>query len=95
MEFPQDIWEKIKSFIPKDKDMKSPTSDCIKHLVLYDIHLRQFQACPRMTFAQHAFFALQRIKMAKQRQREEEQEDRRQWRRAGRIARRIIESRLV
>ena len=95
MEFPQDICEKIKSFIPKDKDMKSPTSDCIKHLVLYDIHLRQFQACPSMTFAQHAFFALHRIKMAKQRTRQEQEEDRRQWRRAGEIARRILESRPV
>ena len=92
MEFPQDICEKIKSFISKDKDMKSPTSDCIKHLVLYDIHLRQFQAFPEMSFSQHAFVALQRIKMAKQRQREEEHL---RWERTREIARRIIRRRPV
>ena len=94
MEFPQDICEKIKSFIPKDKDMKSPTSDCIKHLVLYDIHLRQFQAFPCMSFVQHAIVAIRRIKMAKQRQREEEEENIR-WDRAREIARRILERRQV
>ena len=92
MEFPQDICEKIKSFISKDKDMKSPTSDCIKHLVLYDIHLRQFQAFPHMSFVEHAFVALQRIKIVKQRQREEE---RLRWERTREIARRILESRPV
>ena len=94
MEFPQDICEKIKSFISKDKDMKSPTSDCIKHLVLYDIHHRQIQACQRMSFAQHAIFAIHRIKMAKQRQREEHV-DRLLWERAGVIARTIKRRRPV
>jgi len=94
MEFPQDICEKIKSFISKDKDMKSPTSDCIKHLVLYDIHYCQFQAFPHMSFVEHAFLALQRIKIVKQRQREEEEENIR-WERAREIARRILESRPV
>ena len=75
--------------------MKSPTSDCIKHLVLYDIHHRQFQAFPRMSFVQHAILALQRIKVAKQKQREEEEEDRLRWERAGVIARMIIRSRPV
>ena len=67
MEIHHEVCEKIKSFIPRDKDMKSPTSDCIKHLVLYDIHLRQFQAFPRMSFVQHAIVALRIIKSDKER----------------------------
>ena len=94
MEIPHEVCEKIKSFIPRDKDMKSPTSDCIKHLVLYDIHYCQFQAFPHLSFVEHAFVALQRIKIVKQRQREEEEEHRR-WERAREIARRILERRPV
>ena len=75
MEIPHEVCEKIISFIPRDKDMKSPTSDCIKHLVLYDIHHRQFQAFPRMSFAQHAIDALRIIKSNKERRQQQEEEE--------------------
>ena len=63
MELPKEVIETIKSFIPRDRDMKSPTSDCIKHLVLYDIHLINFQKFPHMTFIQHAFMAIRDKKL--------------------------------
>ena len=61
MELPQEVIEKIMSFIPGDKDLKSPTSDCIRHLVLYDIHLVNFQRFPHMSFIQHAFMAIKKM----------------------------------
>ena len=59
MELPQAVIEKIASFIPRDKELKSATSDCIRHLVLYEIHLINFKRFPRMTIIQHAFMAIQ------------------------------------
>ena len=38
MEFPKEVIEKNMSFIPRDEEIKSPTSDCIRHLVLSEIH---------------------------------------------------------
>ena len=62
MNFPIEICDKIKAFIPRDNQMRSPTADCIKHFVIYEIPSSHFQLFPGMTFAQHAFFALWVIK---------------------------------
>ena len=37
MEFPEDIVKEIKSFIPRDNNSKSPTSECI-HRRVYDLY---------------------------------------------------------
>ena len=77
MNFPIEICDKTEDFIPRDKDMKSPTANCIRDFVLYDIHLISFQLFPNMSFVERAFMCIHARRMHRhineQRRREREQ----------------------
>ena len=53
----------LKDFIPRDKDMKSPTAECFRGFVLYDIHLVNFQLFPNMSFIERAFMCIRARRM--------------------------------